>query len=302
MGKRNIELKLGMNYRVSLDFVGSGNASKAYGGSLDAWSFMDITPEAWFSSFRRSALDSIGKKYFPVYRMADGEFRFLMGRKYNFHRRPLLRELVAVSAEKLRIRNPDNWATSWGETYTPEEVRGLRASLVSNIRYIANKGYLACYINDNGLYAFTEYNRHIQPYFSAQKVAFNKDNYIPFHFVCALLTNAGWQDFYEDRNILVVSGTDDESEVLITKRLSSMGARDVEFLRISKTSSMKDHINLDGLKNRPDVCLVAAGIGSANILRQLEPLQTLVLDIGGYISCYVNPELRQHGGVFGLPS
>jgi len=290
-----------MKYRASLGFVGSGNAAPAYGGLLDAWSFTRTSPEDWFSAFRVTALRSIGQRYLPVYRMADGEYRFLMGRKFNRYRRPLWRELAAVGAERLRLRNPDAWKTSWGETYAPSEAAELRAALIHDIRYIAERGFLACYINDNGLHAFTEYNRHVEPYFESRGIPFNQYNYVPFHFVCALLTNSGWQEFYAGRNILVVSGTDDDTERLIARQLQAMGARSTRFIRISRTHSMKDRINLSSLEQDIDIGLVAAGIGAANILRQLAPLGTLVLDIGGYISCYIDPQSLQHGGVFGLP-
>jgi hypothetical protein len=291
-----------MKYRVSIDFVGRGNAAKAYGGRLDAWSFVSVDPMSWFSQFRRNALESIGNRYLPVYRMADGEFRFLMGRKYNIYNRPLWKELVAVSSEKLRLKNPDSWKTSWGESYSPAEAESLRESLLSKIRFIAECGFLACYINDNGLNAFTEYNRHIQPYFCKEGVPFHDQNYVPFHFVCALLVNEGWEEFYEGRKILIVSGTDDSTEIKLGDRLRKFGAKNIEFLRVSKTSAMKDKINLNSIHNRPDICLVAAGVGAANIIAQLEDLRTLVLDIGGYINCLVDPSRVQHGGVFGLPA
>ena len=75
-----------LKYRVPLDFVGNGDAHKAYGGQLDAWSFINITPDDWFAKFRNHVLDCMGKEFLPVYRMADGEYRFLMGRKYNFYK------------------------------------------------------------------------------------------------------------------------------------------------------------------------------------------------------------------------
>lgn len=290
-----------MKYRIDIDFVGSGNAAKAYGGKLDAWSFFDIDGQQWFSQFRQTILDAIGKKYLPVYRMADGEFRFLMGRKYNFHRRPLLKEIVAVTAEKIKLKNPDRWKTSWGEEYSPQETKRLRKELLNNIRFIADHGYLACYINDNGLHAFTEYNVHVEPFLLTNDIKFDENNYIPFHFVVGLLVNNGWEDFYKDRNILVVSGTDDTSEQKIKDTILGFGASTVEFLRISKTSSMKDKLDVSNINIPIDLCLVAAGIGSANVLRQLEPLHTVVLDIGGFINCYIDPTCTQHGGIFHMP-
>ena len=96
-----------MKYRVDLDFIGLGNAGAAYGGHLQAWSFHDINGPDWFEAFRQEALAAIGKRYLPVYRMADGEYRFMFGRRINWSRKPIYRELIGVGAEKFRFRNPD---------------------------------------------------------------------------------------------------------------------------------------------------------------------------------------------------
>lgn len=290
-----------MKYRVDIDFIGLGGASKAYGGKLEAWSFFKITGKEWFRDFRQNILNNIGKQFLPVYRMADGEFRFLMGRKYNFHRKPIYKELIAVTAEKVGLINSNKWKTSWGEEYSPYEKKRLSIKLLNDIKYISETGYLACYINDNGLNAFTEYNKHAPTFLSKNNITFDEKNYIPFHFVVGLLINNEWKDLYENKNILVVYGGDDESESKIEKTLLGFGSNSIEFLRISKTSSMKDKIDLSDVNSAIDICFVAGGIGSANILRQLEPLNTVVLDIGGYINCFIDPQASQHGGIFKLP-
>lgn len=290
-----------MKYRVDIDFIGLGEASKAYGGKLEAWSFFEITGEKWFCDFRKNILNNIGKQFLPVYRMADGEYRFLMGRKYNFYRKPLYKELLAVTAEKIKLSNPNKWKTSWGEEYSPSDKNRLKTELINNIKYISETGYLACYINDNGLNAFTEYNKHVPIFLLKNNITFDENNYIPFHFVVGLLINYEWRDLYDNKNILVVYGGNDESENKIQHTLLGLGSSSVEFLRISETSSMKDKIDLSDIHNPIDICFVAAGIGSANILRQLEPLKTVVLDIGGYINCFIDPKATQHGGIFRLP-
>lgn len=289
-------------FKVNLNDVGLESADNAYGGYLDAFSFKETDFESWISSFKSEVLKNMGKNYFPIYRMADGEYRFIMGRVYNFYKKPLWRELIAVTAEKLRIKNPDRWKTSWGEEYKPERVKALRKQLINDVAYISRKGKLACFWNENGLKAFEEYNNKLLPFFKKNNIVFNKYNYIPFHFVCSILVRTGWKDLFKKKHILIVTGSDEFSENKIKETLSLMGVGKVSFYRISKTSSMEEQLNLDSfLERQIDICLVAAGIGSANILRQLEPLQTVVLDIGGYMNCFINNEASQHGGIFKLP-
>jgi hypothetical protein len=49
-----------------------------------------------------------------------------------------------------------------------------------------------------------------------------------------------------------------------------------------------------------DLCLVAAGVGAANVMVQLQGLGTVVLDIGGYLHCLENSAFVAHG-VFRAP-
>lgn len=290
-----------MAYRVDLDFIGLGRAGAAYGGHLHAWSFRNIDGPAWFAAFRQEALGAIGTRYLPIYRMADGEYRFLFGRRVSWSRKPLWREILGVCAETLRLKNPDRWKTSWGETYTPQETRRLRAELLEHIRQLSRQGYLACYVNDNALHAFVEYNGVLEGLFAAQGITLHEGNYIPFHFAPALFINEGWQDFINDRSLLIVTGLNDEKAELIRRTLLSYGAGEVHFLPISATASLTDRLDLSQITATIDIALIGAGIGSANILRQLEPLQTLCVDIGGFMNCFCDPVLRQHGGVIGLP-
>lgn len=290
-----------MDYRVDLDFIGLGGAGIAYGGYLRAWSFHDIDGRLWFEEFRQDALSAIRHRYLPVYRMADGEFRFMFGRRINWSRKNLARELLAVGGEALKIKNPDRWKTSWGETYAPAETRRLRAELMEHVRYLSECGYLACYINDNGLGAFVEYNRVLEVRLARHGIRLHSGNYIPFHFAPSLLVSAGWRDFLQGRKILIVTGLTPEKQVRIENTLTTYGAGAVRFLPISSNSSLTDRLDLTGVDGDVEIALVAAGIGSANILRQLAPLKTLCLDIGGLMNCFQDPATRQHGGVLGLP-
>ena len=290
-----------MRHRVDLDFIGLGNAARAYGGSLNAWSYYETDGQSWFDNFRQHALASIGNHYLPVYRMADGEYKFLFGRRFNRHKRPLYREVLGVTAEKLRLGGSKEWKTSWGESYSSSEVHALRQKLFRDIKVISQNGYLACYINDNGLNAFVEYNTIIEKRLLDQDVVLSEENYVPFHFAPALLINRGWEEFLKGRSILVATSYTAEKAFAIESTLRLYGAKAVRFIPLSPVSALKDVIDLSQLDASIDIALVAAGIGSANVLRQLKGLNTLCIDIGGFMNCIADPAVRQHGGVIGLP-
>jgi hypothetical protein len=290
-----------MQYRVSLDFIGTGRAAKAYGGKLNAWSFVDIEPQEWFERLRNTVLANLGKSYLPIYRMADGEYRFLMGRKFNRHRKPLFKEYMGYLADKTGLRNPHKWSTSWGESYSPSQVKNLKSKYISELQQIASEGFLALYLNDNGLNAFIEYNDSICPFFEREKIRLAQNNYIPFHFVCHLMSGDGWEDFYENRHILIVTSLNPQKRQNIENTLKLLGVKSVQFIEISSSQSMQDVIDCSTIERPVDLALVAAGIGSSNILVQLKSLQTVVLDIGGFMNCLEDPSRSIHGGVFKLP-
>lgn len=288
-----------MEYRIPLDFIGDGKAINAYGGKLDAWSFIETDGLDWFYSFRQRAIDSIGNHYFPIYRMADGEYRFLMGRRFNRYRRPLLKECLSYSVDKLGLRNENKWSTSWGESYSPESSNMLKAKYIKDVREISRQGCLAMYINNNGLNAFVEYNNVLVSYLEKQHILLHPQNYVPFHFPCQLLTAKDWHPFYKGRDILIATGLTETKKKKIERTLKMLSVNSVQFLEISANQSMNDVVDISNVKP-VDVCFVGAGIGASNILLQLESLQTLTLDIGGLINCFERPSSSVHGGTFSL--
>src|SRR5262249_20749194 len=78
----------------------------------------------------------------------------------------------------------------------------------------------------------------------------------------------------------------------ITRGLTSIGATRVSFLPISKSGAMFDTVAL-GNVDKPDIALVAGGIGSINIIKQLEPLQIPAIDCGITIECFIDPQRRR---------
>ena len=289
-----------MPYRIPLNFVGNGKAIKAYGGSLEAWSFIDIDPLDWFSNFQSKALASIGREFFPIYRMADGEYRFLMGRFFNRNKKPIIKEVASYLLDKSGIRNQDKWSTSWGESYDPALKKNLTEKYISDIYEISKSGMLALYINNNGLNAFTEYNSSVVSFLRSKGIELNSSNYIPFHFPCELLTGNYRSFFYRDRNLLVITGLNAKKEFRIKNTLEELGAKSVQFIGISSNKSMQDKIDLTSINMPVDVCLVAAGIGASNIINQLKNLNTLCIDIGGLVGCFETPSKSIHGGTFSI--
>lgn len=288
-----------MDKKVDITFVGNGDTAGIFRGSLNAWSGEDVDGRVWFDRFANQCLCSIGNRFLPVYRMADGEFSFLVGRnKYNF-RGSAFRYYLAVM--KSLLFSGGNFGTIWGESYTLRERMSLRNTLIAQIAEISRSGYLAMFISDNGLFACDGYQYPIIDLFKKEHIVLDSSNYVPFYFACHLFVSDFQRDLLGGRRILFVSSLDEKRVERIRSFLIPLRPRSVEFLQITPSKSLLSVVDLREIKNYPDICLVSAGIGSSNILLQLRSLGTLAVDIGSFIGLLDGTMNECHGGVFRMP-
>ncbi len=278
--------------RVDVTFVGDGLAHKVFIGLLDAHSPVNIhSGKDWYHSFLKEVQDSVGKKYLPVYRMADGEYRFLLGRRFDKTRRPRYREIAGFLADRLLPYK--RWSTSWGESYSPRDYKKLKLRLLEYIHRIATKGFLALFLYDNGLHAFEQYNRPIPNFLKNKGVVLNDRNYVPFHFPVECISQSHETALFKNRSVLIASSLADKAKDIASNSLSRLGASRVTHLAISPTSSLTESLSPQ-VHGEFDIALVAAGIGAANIICQLENVSGPVIDIGGYINCLVDAQSISH--------
>jgi hypothetical protein len=192
------------------------------------------------------------------------------------------------------------WKTSWGEEYNSTDLAGLRKSLQICISEISREGKLALYWNENGLNAFTEYNRSMQNLFEGINITLNQNNYVPFHFGQALIANKS-DELLKGKNVLFVSGIDDEEFKNLQKKIMAFGAKKVELYKCSSTSALNEDYSRIRLQVEPDIIFVAAGIGAAKILVDLHHLNCPVIDIGSFIHVLSERQSTAHAGFFNNP-
>ncbi|RYG51573.1 MAG: hypothetical protein EOO01_08260 [Chitinophagaceae bacterium] len=284
-------------FLVDLDSLSNGDGKAVYGGKLEAFSFFETGCEEWFAHFSEQVIAALGKEYLPVYRMADGEMRFLFGYKINWKNKPIRSLVKYLKYEVFR----SSWKTSWGETYDAGKQKELRSMLKDCIARIGSMGRIALYWNKNGLNAFTEYNNSIETLFKKAHIQLDKDNYIPFHFVQALIARHA-QALFQGRNILVVSGMAQTEFSDLQLELSAFKPSGVEFFQCSATASLAADYDHYKPAAPPDIVLVAAGIGAAKVVAQLSHLKCPVIDIGSYIHVLSGKNAKAHAGFFRKPS
>lgn len=277
---------------------------ETYGGDLIAYSWTDTDAHTLFAKFKKKVVDSIGKYYLPVYRMADGEFHFLLGNVYNINHPKRIRYFAYFIKSKLKeLFFGSHIVTSWGEKYDGTEVKKLKLKYINDINELLNRGILCPYLYDNPKNIYVHYNRKFFKYLNNIKPLINEQNIYPFHFPMLALSNQGWKVFIENRKILIISGNLENRKLEIKSTLIALGATQVGFYEISKTKSLKDQVLRDKIKDSStyEVALVAAGIGALNIISQMTWFKGPVIDIGGFINVFTNYSYIYHGGAVKFP-
>ncbi len=252
-----------------------------------------------FERFTERVLSAMGKKYLPVYRMADGEFAFAVGRRAPIGRqarsmsaRTWWRRLAGIARRVCKPFRASDISTMWGESYTAAELPAMRRAYVQHLQHIAHKGILAIHFTRSPGRFSEEYIDLVCEWLDRNGMELGELNYTSFYFVYALLNGPQRRSLYGRHRIAVATSADRHKRTLIEASLRSEGALDVQFLPISPTRTMTDNVDLAILEPPIDLVLVAGGIGSANILAQLEPLQTVCLDAGVCVECLADPRLK----------
>lgn len=284
--------------------------TKIYNPSdIEQLMFNSLSSQENYDKFKKRVFSSLGKTYLPIYRIADGEFIFCLGKNLRRKKFYLLRNIKRLFIptrykgrklplnfkEKFNNLLDSNYCINlYGEGYTSSEKRKVKKKYIDNLREIATKGYLGIhFIKVKGELAYAEYVRPMCAWFDQNKIYLNDQNYISFYFVYALLNGDDRKHLYNGKRVLIVTHADEIKKAKIRNKLEEEGVRELQFYQISYNKSLFDKIDLNKIKKPVDLILVGAGIGSSNILVQLEPLQTVCIDAGINIECLANPLLKK---------
>jgi hypothetical protein len=268
-----------------------------------------------YEEFKKNVIDNIGRKYFPIYRMADGEFKLCLqnrqGRRFSSCFAAFYKNLKAIIkagnmySRKVprnlfeRIINifDDNYFyVAHGEAYNGKEQKKLIKKFINDVKEISNEGLLAIHFVD--WLEGDSYQNMIEPmcrWFDEHDIVLTGANYTSFYYVYAILTGPDRVHLFKNRNILIISSINQERKQKITEQLIEVEEVNcVEFYEISPNKSMFDKISVEKIREKPDLVLVAAGVGSANILTQLKPLDTVCIDVGIVVETFSNLSLKNN--------
>lgn len=281
--------------KENIHFCSFNGSLAGYGGTLRTYGYGNTEALEDFEIFERLVSDAIvNKRFLPIYRMADGEFQFLFGKRLKSGR-VKISDLLNTILQRLYLKSQK---TSWGEAFTVEEKRALRRKYIEDLRFIASNGLLGVFWNENALDAHTEYNSLVEKRLPKILDIDLRRSYVPFHFPVAFIMK-NTHIWCKGKSVLIVSSLSEENKVLVKSVLEANGVKSVKYLGISKSKAMLDRLDIAEINDSIiDVVLVSAGIGSANILPQLVSFSAPAIDIGGFINCIIDHDRTEHGGMF----
>lgn len=266
--------------------------------SWEAWAPESIDSADWYADFKVAVLAAVGEHFLPVVRLADGEFSFLFGETAANPRWPLWKRLrhnvIQFYRRHLLQRNfvfkTRNTYTS--ANYTQQEWAQARAQYSENLKWISRKGYLAPQLAFLGRPTMEQFQRDFLQWAADEKLGLGISNLCQFYYVYALFLSDERPEIIEGNRVLVVHGAVGERREKIIDALVSQGAQSVGWLSISNDRSLFDELNVDEYIGAYDLVVLGAGVGKPHVIRQLEPLQIPVLDIGYVFEIWLDPECR----------
>lgn len=259
----------------------------------------EIDSKDWFNRFADTVIAAIGKRYLPVCRLSDGEFKLLLG-EHPFlllqsmpHR---IHQWVRMCGRRI-LRRRVNFATWQGVSsgsYDREEILKFRQKYGEQLVRLSEQGFLAIHLSYGPVPFQEQYFPSFKQWLIDAHLALTFQNYAPFYFVYALLTGPRRSAVLKGRRVLLVNGADRAKQVRIEASLLREGVTEVYWCPISASRSMFDQIDIAPWRGRVDLALVGAGVGKPNILLQLEPLGVPAIDAGFVFEVWSEPEMRWH--------
>jgi hypothetical protein len=292
-------LRARLQPRVALHYPGFDRMreiSDLLADGVRAYAFQGEDGREWYRRFAGQVFAAVeAHRFFPVYRMADGEFSFAMGALEDvlplrrLRPRQIARRMLNLVTGRRGGHRSGSPGYGW-EVYSPAERRALQQKYVADLTAVARHGYLALALDEGPFHA--RFLPYMLDWLDAQRIPPHAGNYQHPDAVFALLHGPDRGRLLRGRSILVVNHGAPARKDAITGGLRDAGAARVQWLGISRDKAMLERLDLSGVTEPVDLALVGAGVGAANVLTQLAPLSAPALDVGLVLDVPADPELR----------
>src|SRR2546423_859555 len=184
-------------------------------------------------------------RHLPVYRIGDGEFRFMVGPPTD--RRPWWRwspGMLAVRTNEIfqgaRHAHRSGDRLYGYEFYTAAERQQLQSQYVAQLHRIADEGILAVVLHETDI--VRAYAPEILDWFDANDVRLDSANYHHMYSVYVLFHGPDRERLLRGRRILVVTSLTPAKRASIERGLLDAGVASIQFLGISPDKALLDRL------------------------------------------------------------
>ena len=277
----------------------------------------DLSYQNNYDIFKERVKRSIRKNYLPIYRMADGEFGFCLQYLGDNKQLPFTQSIRRLLSNIKQLLIPINYyyrkrATNYkdrfknifdlkyyyvatGESYSSRDAKEVKSKYIYELKKIAESGIIPLhFIRENGELIYEDSVNGICNWFKENDILINESNYTAFYNVYALMNGPDRDILFKGKNLLIATNASDEKQRSIKNNLKRLKINNIQFYQISANKSMFDKIDVNKITQPVDVVFIAAGIGSLNIISQLEPLNTVCIDAGIAIESMDYLDLKKH--------
>jgi hypothetical protein len=229
-----------------------------------------------------------------VYRLSDGEFTCMVGRR--FLPNPLqealrLRARHVYNSVKRLSPFYSSGRAGYCESYYVWELPSVRRTLASALGDIAADGALCFNFSKSEL--ATPYMQAVCSWLGDRGVDIPPSCYFHFYHMYGLLNGPDASQLLKGRRVVVMTSDIGNRRDRLLQAVLSRGASIATFYETSRNKPAHDVIRLKDLPAEVDVVLLGAGVGAAQIIQQLKPLGCLAIDAGFALDCWAEPELRR---------
>ena len=251
-------------------------------GKLKYYPPYGINDIKWYKIFEKKLNKQLKKKeFFPLFRMSDGEFIFLLGRRfsqYNF--KDKIYFIFQHIKRSIFYMSPfySSGRKGYCERYSFFNLKGLRRKFFHNLKYISKKGFICPNFSPHPL--VSTYQKDILKILNNNDIYLNYKNYFGYYFPTIFFLGKNIFKVFRNKKILIFTSNMPERNLKLKNNLLNFKAKKVDFYHTSLNNPMLDKIQVEKLRFKPDFILVAAGVGSVNIIYQLKHLKCACIDCG----------------------
>jgi hypothetical protein len=210
--------------------------------------------DVWWSRFVSNIQSAVGRRFVPVCRLADGEFKMLFWPVLPNPRLPYEQRVKGMVVNGLQA-----WqllSRGFSANTAPDVSSGkfawkewgpIRRRSAAAFLKIGREGVLALHLGVAIEPFQEEYFPAIRRWLGQGGLGLTLDNYVPFYFVYALLRGPAGNFLFDSTRVVVVHSAIGDRRDRIIAAISARGAQSVDWIPISPSRSFENRGQHRGL-------------------------------------------------------